>query len=161
VKLKWIDINRETRKVSITPVKGHNPRVLKVSEEFLRRLDSLFSNVSGMTAVFWRARKNLTRKLNNPRLKAIHFTTFRHWKGTMEYHRTKDIIHVKEFLGHKNIKNTMVYIHLEAPLFSERNDEFHVTATKNAEDACKLVEVGFEYVTGEYDDGGKIFRKRK
>jgi len=27
--------------------------------------------------------------------------------------------------------------------------------------AVKLVEVGFEYVTGDYDDGGKIFRKRK
>jgi len=32
---------------------------------------------------------------------------------------------------------------------------------KNVEEAKKLVKVGFEYVTGEYDDGGKIFRKRK
>jgi hypothetical protein len=24
-----------------------------------------------------------------------------------------------------------------------------------------LIEAGFEYVTGEYNDGGKIFRKRK
>ncbi len=31
----------------------------------------------------------------------------------------------------------------------------------NAEDACKLLDVGFEYITGEYNDGGKIFRKRK
>jgi len=31
----------------------------------------------------------------------------------------------------------------------------------NTEESCKLVEVGFEYVTGEYVDGGKIFRKRK
>jgi hypothetical protein len=29
------------------------------------------------------------------------------------------------------------------------------------EEACDLVEAGFEYVTGEYRDGGKIFRKRK
>jgi len=28
-------------------------------------------------------------------------------------------------------------------------------------EACGLVEAGFEYVTGNYDDGGKIFRKRK
>jgi len=27
--------------------------------------------------------------------------------------------------------------------------------------ASALAEVGFEYVTGEYNDGGKIFRKRK
>ena len=30
----------------------------------------------------------------------------------------------------------------------------------NAEEAVELVELGFEYVTGEYNDGGKIFRKR-
>jgi hypothetical protein len=29
------------------------------------------------------------------------------------------------------------------------------------EEACDLMEAGFEYVTGEYHDGGKIFRKRK
>jgi len=27
--------------------------------------------------------------------------------------------------------------------------------------AISLVEAGFEYVTGEYNDGGKILRKRK
>jgi len=27
-------------------------------------------------------------------------------------------------------------------------------------DACSLVALGFEYVTGTYHDGGKIFRKR-
>jgi hypothetical protein len=31
----------------------------------------------------------------------------------------------------------------------------------NTEEACQLIEVGFEYVTGEYTNGGKIFRKRK
>jgi hypothetical protein len=31
----------------------------------------------------------------------------------------------------------------------------------NTQEACKLAEAGFEYVTGEYTDGGKIFRKRK
>jgi hypothetical protein len=31
----------------------------------------------------------------------------------------------------------------------------------NVEKACALVETGFEYVTREYNDGGKIFRKRK
>jgi|GEM_PF-5486413 hypothetical protein len=28
----------------------------------------------------------------------------------MEYHYTKDIIHVKNFLGHKEIDNTLIYI---------------------------------------------------
>jgi len=44
---------------------------------------------------------------------------------------------------------------------SDKADEYHAKVAHNAEEALKLVEVGFEYVTGEYDDGGKIFRKRK
>jgi len=31
----------------------------------------------------------------------------------------------------------------------------------NVKEACELVDVGFEFVTGEYNDGGKIFRKPK
>jgi len=168
MKLRWIDINIETRKVSITPVKGHDPRVLKVSREFLRRLETIprkseyiFTNQDSMTCNFWATRRRLACKLNNPRLKAITFTTLRHWKGTMEYHRTRSLMHVKAFLGHKNIQNTILYVHLEALLFDEGNDEFHVTVAKNVKEASNLVKVGFQYVTGEYDDGGKIFRKRK
>jgi len=32
---------------------------------------------------------------------------------------------------------------------------------RNVKEACELVNVGFEFVTGEYADSGKIFRKRK
>jgi len=31
----------------------------------------------------------------------------------------------------------------------------------NVKEAAELTELIFEYVTGEYSDGGKIFRKRK
>jgi len=53
----------------------------------------------------------------------------------------------------------MVYITIENALFENLNDEFHVKTAKTVEEACKLVEVGFEYVTEI--DGVKIFRKRK
>jgi hypothetical protein len=43
----------------------------------------------------------------------------------------------------------------------EANDQFITKVALNVEEACKLIDVGFEYVTGEYSDGGKIFRKRK
>jgi hypothetical protein len=77
----------------------------------------------------------------------------------MEYHKTKDIIHVKNILGHKSINNTMIYINLEQALFNETQEEFHVKVAYNLEEACKLLEAGFEYVT---DIGGvKVFRKRK
>jgi len=66
-----------------------------------------------------------------------------------------------QFLGHKDIKNTLRYIQIEKALFTSGNDQFHVKVAKNSEEVCQLIEVGFEYVTGEYNDGGKIFRKRK
>jgi hypothetical protein len=31
----------------------------------------------------------------------------------------------------------------------------------SSDEAIKLIEAGFDYVTGEYNDGGKLFRKRK
>jgi integrase len=159
--------NTQSKTINITPVKGHKPRVLKVSDEFLRRVGALpraseyvFNYVSIRTA-YQDTKKYLARKLNNPMLLTITLTTFRHWKGTTEYHLTHDIIHVKELLGHKRIDNTMKYINLEAAIFNTKNDQFHSAVAKNVEDACKLVQAGFEYVAGEYNDGGKIFRKRK
>jgi hypothetical protein len=62
-------------------------------------------------------------------------------------------------LGHKNINNTLIYINLERAIFKTSNDEFTVRAVKSVDETCKLVEVGFEYVTEI--DGKKIFRKRK
>jgi integrase len=164
--LRWIDVNKETRTVNISPVKGHDPRILKVSAEFLNRLETLHKgdseyifNRMSLNSIFKR-RKQAANKFANPRLKKISFITFRHWKGTMEYHKTKDIIHVKKLLGHKYIENTMIYINLEAALFQTPNDDFTTRVALNVKEACDLIQVGFEYVTGEYDDGGKIFRKR-
>jgi len=83
----------------------------------------------------------------------------RHWKATMEYHKTKDILHVKQILGHKNINNTLIYVTIDNAIFQNATEEFHVKTAKTVEEACKLVEVGFEYVTDI--EGIKIFRKRK
>lgn len=109
---------------------------------------------------FLQQRKRLASKLKNPRVLRITFKTFRHWKGTMEYHRTKDILHVMQVLGHKNIKNTLVYVTLAEELFKGQQ-EYVSKVAKDAKEACSLVEAGFEYVTGEYTDGGKIFKKPK
>jgi integrase len=165
--LRWIDLNNESRTVNIRPVKNHNPRILQVSKEFINMLERLpkkserIFTLPSLKASLTQQRKRLAYKFANPRLLKISFTTFRHWKGTMEYHRTRDILYVQKLLGHKNIKNTMKYINLENGIFQTANDEFLVKVATNVEEACKLIEVGFEYITGEYNDGGKLFRKRK
>ena len=94
------------------------------------------------------------------RLKQIQLKTFRHYRATLEAHRTKDIFAVQAILRHRNIINTQKYIHLAKVLF--KDDEKYVSkVANNVKEACILVDAGFEYVTGQYDDGGKIFRKPK
>jgi integrase len=138
-----------------------------VSDQFLNRLARFpkttlgIFNINSLKSCFYPQRKKAARKFANPRLLKISFTTFRHWKGTMEYHRTKDILYVKKILGHKRIDNTLKYIDLEAMIFKPANDHFTVRVASTVQEACELIESGFEYETGDYNDGGKIFRKRK
>ena len=84
---------------------------------------------------------------------------FRHWKAIMLYHQTKDILYVMNFLGHKSIKNTLIYIQLEEAIFKEESDKYICKVAKNLDEAKELIELGFEYVTEM--DGVKLFRKRK
>ena len=56
-------------------------------------------------------------------------------------------------MGHRNLKNTLVYTHL----VNFKSDEYIVRVAETVEDACKLVEAGFEYVTEM--ENLKIFRK--
>jgi hypothetical protein len=133
-------------------------RAQRKENEYICGTRSLYS----FKAVFYRARQRIAHKLANPRLLEIHFHTLRHWKATMEYHKTKDSLHVKEFLGHKEIDNTLVYISLDKKLFQNMpEDSFTTRIAHNVQQACEFIEAGFEYVTGDYSDGGKIFRRRK
>jgi hypothetical protein len=64
-----------------------------------------------------------------------------------------------KFLGHKNIKNTLLYIDLEQACYPYNSDDYHAKVAKTGQEVCKLVEAGFEYVCDV--NHGKIFRKRK
>ena len=163
--LKWLDVNFESKTVTVNnPEKHGNPRMLKISDKLITMLNNLPRNRNKVfeTKSFRSFRQNfaiqrrrIAQKLGNPRIRRISFHTFRHWKATMEYHKTKDILHVKQMLGHKRIENTMIY----TQLISFESDQFHVRTAKTLKEACKLVEAGFEYVTDI--DNYKIFRKRK
>ncbi len=130
--LKWTDLSSEQKTLNITPAKGSNPRLLRISDKLLNMLnriprtnETIFStNIAGLRTTFTKSRKLAAKKLENPRILRISFHTFRHWKATMEYHKTKDIIHVKQILGHKSINNTMIYINIEQALFLTENDEW-------------------------------------
>ena len=166
-KLKWTDFDVERRTVRISPEKGSNPRIFHISEKLAGMLNSLprkseyiFNpNTKALRESFVKQRKKAAAKLNNPRLNQITFHTIRHWKGTIEYHKTKDPWHVKKILGHKSLQSTEIYINIEQALFQEEPDEFHVKATSDPKEIQQLLEVGFEYVCSK--DGLMFFRKRK
>jgi integrase len=161
--LKWTDIDFEQRTVRITPEKGSNPRILPISIKLANMLGSLPQKGETVFGVrsdlirrnFGKQRKRLAIKLKNQRIKQITFHTFRHWKATMEYHKTRDILHVKEVLGHKSLNNTMLY----TQLIAFNDDEFTAAVAHTEQEACKLIEAGFAYVC---DFGAnKLFKKRK
>jgi integrase len=166
-KLKWIDFDNERRTLRIRPEKGSNPRIIPILEKLVGMLNNLpkkgeyiFNpNTKALRGAFNKQRRKAAIKLNNPRLNIITFHTLRHWKGTMEYHKTKDPYHVKKILGHKSLQSTEVYINIEQAIFQEESDEYHVKIAGNLKEACALIEAGFEYVTDM--EGFKIFRKRK
>lgn len=167
-RLEWINIDSEKNIITLNlPEKGSNPRMWKVNQKLIDMLNALprksqrvFGEgpVNSMKTTFLRARKNLAAKLQNPRLTRISFHTLRHWKATMLYHKTKDPYYVKNFLGHKSLQNTEIYINIEHTLFEPGNDEFSVNATDKPEEVKSLLEVGFEYVCQK--DGLVFLRKR-
>ena len=132
--LKWEDIDFESNIISITPEKNSNPRITHMSKKLIQMLSQLPKNygnrvfshphmpVDHHARLFCLQRKRIAHKTGNPRLLKIHFHTLRHWKGTMLYHKTKDIYYVMQALGHKNIKNTLLYIQLEEALFQGEKD---------------------------------------
>jgi len=167
LRLTWLDVDSERNVIRASAEKNSNPRILSVSSKLIAMLNMLpkkseriFPQTrAGIKHMLWVKRQKLALNLQNPRLTKISFHTFRHWKGTMEYHKTKDPYHVKQILGHKSLQTTELYINIEQALFQTENDEFHVNIAHNLNEACKLLEVGFEYVTDM--DNVKIFRKRK
>ena len=168
--LQWTDIDFEKPTISVRPEKNSNPRVLRVSGRLIGMLSGLprawklvFRNpeideiktLNWMRRSFQRQRKRLAIKLQNPRLEQISFRTLRHYKATMEYARSKDILHVMRLLGHRNIKNTLVYTHL----VNWESDEFVSKVATSQKEISELIEAGFEFVLQK--DGLAYFRKRK
>lgn len=164
-RLKWNDVDFVSNTVRVTPEKGSNPRILKISNKLIAMLNTrqqkskitrVFGNsLKSQRRLYSKQRRKIAYKLQNPRILNITFHTFRHFKATMEYHKTKDILHVMQLLGHRNIHNTLMY----TQLVNIRDDEFVSKVAKTVKEACQLIEAGFEYVTDM--DGMKIFRKRK
>jgi len=164
-RLKWIDIDLERGIVTCNaPEKHGRPRQFKMSGKLAAMLNMLpktSQKIWGNTKLnyfrqnFMNQRKRVAFKLQNPRINRITFHTLRHFYATMEYHKTKDLLHVQQRLGHRSILSTMIY----TQLVNFESDKYHVKTAKNVKEDEELIAAGFEYVTDRH--GVKIYRKRK
>lgn len=167
--LLWTDIDFEAKTISIRAEKNSNPRRFTLSKRLLNALECYpkkterifnhYKTLNHLRRTFERQRKRIAFKLSNPRINQIKIHTLRHWKGTTEYDKTKDILHVMQTLGHKNIKNTLLYTQL---VNVGEDKGFICKIAKTPLEAVALIEDGFELHCsyGEHDEI-KLFRKRK
>jgi integrase len=165
------DIDTQRKTVTITPEKGSNPRILPISDKLITMIQNLPKDPrtkyktlfnprkDNLRTMFTVQRKILAEKLSNPRLRKITFHTLRHWKGTIEYHKTQDIMHVKTILGHKRITSTEIYINLEQALFLQSNDNFTCKVAHDEKEETELIEAGFEHINNRQNLA--FYRKRK
>jgi integrase len=165
------DIDTTRKTITVTPEKGSNPRIVPISEKLINMINTLQKDPRATYKTLFQPHKDTLRdyltsqrdkaakKLNNPRLKQISFHTFRHWKGTTEYHNTKDIIHVKYILGHKSITSTMIYINLEQALFLQTDEHFTCRIAHNEQEEQELIEANFTHVNNRGELA--FYKKRK
>ena len=127
-KLKPIDFDLKRKIVTLNePAKNSNPRQCRISEKLVSMLSPIIartpsnerlwkSKLRNLTETIRRHRTKVSQRLGNPNLSRITLKTFRHWKATMTYHQTKDILYTQKVLGHKSIQSTLVYTHARAQI---------------------------------------------
>ena len=156
-RLQWINIDSERNTITLNnPEKNSKPRMWKVTPQLIAQLNALpktDENVFGtckmdsLKTAYLHLRHKQADKLKNPRLLKIGFHTIRHWKATTLYHRTKDPLYVRDFLGHKSMKNTEKYMNIERTVFGGAdNDNYTVKVTDKTHDATMYLEQGFEWL---------------
>ena len=165
MRLRWIDLERgainvQTAKGGVGRTLQLKPQTLAMLKEYIgkRQLglnDRLFASVACMRRRFYTLKKTAAEKLQRPELLRVNLYSFRHYFGTMTYYKTKDILYTQRLLGHRNIKNTLIYTHL----VQFTSEEYHSKVATSVQEACALIDQGFDYVTDM--DSVKIFRKRK
>jgi integrase len=167
--LKVKDIDTDQRLIYPTTAKNGSARTLKISNNLnmalqnhininkLNQNNKLFKTTTDNYAhAYLRMRNNLAEKLNDQSLKNIRLYDFRHYFATMLYAKTKEILYVKQQMGHKSLDTTLIYVQL---LNLTEEDEYTCKTATTVKEATQLLEAGFTYI--QEIDGIKIYRKRK
>jgi len=131
IELTWLkvaDIDLTNGVVNITGAKHTIGRTGKLKPQTLEMLrahitrknlnltDRIFPTIpDNVCNLYRRLRNHVAEKLQDPTIRQIRLYDFRHWRASIEYHRTKDLLHVKNLLGHKDLRTTLRYTHSMKP----------------------------------------------
>lgn len=125
--IKIKDINFENRNIHIIG-KGNKERIVYLTDKIIKQLKEYLSTrkIIDLEDYLFVNNKNTklsNRSIENICLKAYKLAglenkgytahTLRHTAATYIYNETKDILVVKEILGHETINATMIYTHIE------------------------------------------------
>jgi len=154
--------NSDRGTISIPETKRGNPRIIKLDNKtlsifntYIAKYGFMFPDPTKLRRSWEYARSKAYEIYNDPTIKQIRLYDLRHFKATMEYYKTRDILHVKQLLGHKRIETTLIYTHLV--IFE--SDEWTSAVGATLEECRQLIDNGFEFVCDF--EGKKLFRKRK
>ncbi len=150
--------------VSVKPEKHSRARehklspklVAMVQEVFQQSPERPFPNPPALKKHLHRTTHYLAKLHTNPRYLEIHCHTFRHYRACRLYSETKDILYVKNWLGHRSITSTMKYLQIT----DLEDPQYVVKAARTSDEASPLIEQGFSYQCST-QDGTLLFRKRK
>ena len=166
---EWKDLDTQNHTIVCnSPEKNSKPRAFIISIELTQMLQNLPHNsqyiftcqrqpitkeerkrhlgfIKRQKSILNKQRQRVADKLKNPRIALIHYHSLRHWKATNMKHQGYDLFDIAAFLGHRNIKNTVIYVHLEKTAYPNGcSDDYTSKATKNQTEALSLIEAGFE-----------------
>jgi len=175
--LSWDDIDFKSRLVSVKhPEKNSQPRILRISQRLVDMLNSLsrennyvfhkpyddeFKTMKGLESfrrLFERYRKRIAETHPESNVAKIHFHSFRTWRATMQYLKTRDLEAVMMLLGATNPIHARRYVCL-AQALCLREDDYVTARATNADEAEELVREGFNFVTEI--QSVQIFRKER
>jgi integrase len=156
------DIDLERGILNARGYKTHYSRTFKLTQETNAMLKLYFAKYTKFPLSEWmqeawaKTRNKVAKKLQYPTIKTIRLYDLRHYYATMLYDKTRDILLVKQQLGHHQIETTMIYTQL---IHFNEEEEYTCKTATDIKEATELLEHGFTYI--QDIDGIRLYRKRK
>lgn len=120
-RLKWCDINLDTKTVTIMESKSGQFRKIPMHPDLELKESDLPFNFINNQKVFNRIKRKA-------KIKDIGFHTFRHTFASQLIMAGVDLVAVSELLGHADISTTMIYAHLTPDHLRESINRFKIVS---------------------------------